>query len=779
MSTDLSSKSIVCMDSGLFPHIAQCLATQFGKVYYHAPSQHVFSHLADAVVGDGFENIERVEEPYSLIGKVDCWCFTDIGQGDFQSYLSSIGESVWGHHGADVLERRKGLFLKELEAVGLPVAPHTVVKGMDNLRAFLRDREDVYIKISNYRGDFETAHWRNWTLDAGLLDCAAHRLGPFQNLITFYVFEALDTTIEDGVDTWWVGGEWPKRVLHAVEKKDKSLIGGLQNLSDVAEPVRRVNELFGPVLDRYGTQGPFSTEVRLVDGEPYFIDATCFSQDTEVLTDSGWKLFHAIGLWDKVCTLNPDTRQIVFQLPTGRIQYRFDGDMVLITNDKKDLELLVTPNHSVWGVPKHGTKIQEFRADGIPYSLAIPRSGQWTGVEATLHRIPAYENTWHSGKGKGLDKTCSKSEVVVPMDDWIKFLALYLSEGSKTQWTVTIAQTKYKAEVRNALEALPFKWCESEKGFTCSDVQLCAALPEGDKYDKFVPQFVKELCPRQIDLFLSAYCLGDGSIDAGNRVITTPSIKTADDLQELFLKAGSLASIRTVRFIGKVCAISGGTYTCKHDSYQVRERRLFKDFYVEGWKNARHAKYLSRVPYSGMVYDVTVPNHIIFVRRNGKACWSGNCRFGSPPSQLQTALITNLPQVIYHGSRGELIEPESDHELGAQVLITSDREKEEWLPFDMDPALRPWVKSSFACEVEGVFTIAPNPLENWAGWLVATGDTLEEVIETLKERKAMLPEGFDCDLTSLCDLLREMKSAKAEGVKIAEQVPEPAAVLET
>jgi hypothetical protein len=154
-------------------------------------------------------------------------------------------------------------------------------------------------------------------------------------------------------------------------------------------------------------------------------------------------------------------------------------------------------------------------------------------------------------------------------------------------------------------------------------------------------------------------------------------------------------------------------------------------------------------------------------------------RFGSPPSQLQTALITNLPQVIYHGARGELIEPESDDELGAQVLITSDREKEEWLPFDMDPKLRPWVKSAFACEVEGVITIAPNPLENCAGWLVATGDTLEQVIETLKERKALLPEGFDCDLTSLCDLLREMESAKDYGVKIADPIPEPATVLET
>jgi len=45
------------------------------------------------------------------------------------------------------------------------------------------------------------------------------------------------------------------------------------------------------------------------------------------------------------------------------------------------------------------------------------------------------------------------------------------------------------------------------------------------------------------------------------------------------------------------------------------------------------------------VYDVTVPNHIIYVRRNGKPCWSSNCWEG-----YVTIEITNtapLPAKIY------------------------------------------------------------------------------------------------------------------------------------
>ncbi len=126
-----------------------------------------------------------------------------------------------------------------------------------------------------------------------------------------------------------------------------------------------------------------------------------------------------------------------------------------------------------------------------------------------------------------------------------------------------------------------------------------------------------------------------------------------------------------------------------------------------------------------------------------------------------------------------MIEPEYDDPIGAQVLVTADREKEEWLTFDMPDELRPHVKSAFACEIDGIVRIAPNPLENWAGWLVATGDSVESVVDELKRLKALLPDGFECDLSSLADLIRELQEAKAEGVTVTTQpMPDPAIVLD-
>lgn len=418
---------VACVvDHGLFPHIALAMAEQCETVFYCGPSEKVMRRFEDDAVGDGFEKIRRIESPFQVEDIADVFVFPDTGFRYEQLKLLKDGKAVWGHHGADVLECHKGEFLNVLAKLGMEVPPHTVVKGFDKLVAHLRDKEDKWVKVSKWRGDWETFHWRNETLDGDFLRGHPYNRCPARALFTFYIFDKIDTTIEDGIDTWCIDGKWPKNVLHAMERKDKSLLGAIQPMKDIHESVRFVNDKFGPYLgENFGYRGPFSTEVR----PPYFIDPTC--------------------------------------------------------------------------------------------------------------------------------------------------------------------------------------------------------------------------------------------------------------------------------------------------------------------------------------------------------------RFGSPPSQLQTVLIKNLPEVIYRGALGEVVEPEHDDVFGAQVLITADRDKEEYLTFDMDPELRPFVKSAFCFEIDGIVRIAPNPLENWAGWLVATGKSVRHVVDLLKERKEMLPPGFDCDITSLADLLRELEDAEKKGIEISDhEVPPQEIVLE-
>lgn len=429
MSDDLGKKTACVVDrGGLFPHIALCLAEQFGQVFYSGPAERMNPKLSDDIVGYGFKNMQRVPSLWGVKDESDVFVFTDVGLTDEQEELVKQGYPVWGHHGADELEVNKGFFFDMLAKLKMPVPPHTVVRGFTKLKEHLWDQEDKFVKISYWRGDWETFHWRNRLMDQTELEIRGLRLGPAREKVVFYVLDKIDTPIEDGIDAWFTGGQWPKRILHAMERKDKSLIGAMQDLADVSDEMRTINEKFGPVLAEYGYQGAFSTEARLAD-QTFFNDATC--------------------------------------------------------------------------------------------------------------------------------------------------------------------------------------------------------------------------------------------------------------------------------------------------------------------------------------------------------------RFGSPPSQLQTLMFKNLPAIIYHGAHGEMVEAETPDEIGAQVLITSDREKDEWLAMPLPEELLPFVKSSFCCRVDGVLTIAPNPVDNFAGWLCATGKDIPEVIDRLKELKEMFPEGFDCDLTSLCDLLEELEAAKEKGVVVTDKpIPAPAAVLE-
>jgi SpoVK/Ycf46/Vps4 family AAA+-type ATPase len=93
---------------------------------------------------------------------------------------------------------------------------------------------------------------------------------------------------------------------------------------------------------------------------------------------------------------------------------------------------------------------------------------------------------------------------------------------------------------------------------------------------------------------------------------------------EISLKAGFECKSEVHLIPGSAAVIVGAdgcerTVTRTATNYRLRilsrrgETRVDKPS-VEEWED-----------YSGTVWDVTVPNHILYVRRNGKPVWSGNC----------------------------------------------------------------------------------------------------------------------------------------------------------
>ena len=71
----------------------------------------------------------------------------------------------------------------------------------------------------------------------------------------------------------------------------------------------------------------------------------CYSDDTYVLTDSGWKLFKEVDDGDKIMSLNPDTFHVEWVGFTDRQVYGYDGKMIRFYNSTYDC--LVTPDHKM------------------------------------------------------------------------------------------------------------------------------------------------------------------------------------------------------------------------------------------------------------------------------------------------------------------------------------------------------------------------------------------------------------------------------------------------
>lgn len=272
---DVSEVTLCVADHGLFLPIALRLAEACKKVYYWSPDERVMRRLDEGVVGDGFSKITRAESIWSVKSECDGFIFPDIGFTGEQKELQIQGYPVWGHNGGDELEVNRGLFLRTVKELGLDVPPHTIIQGMTKLREYLKNHDDKYIKISKWRGDWETFHWRNWEQDEATLDLKSWKLGPTKELITFYVFDPIDTDIEDGLDLYSIDGHHPSLVMHGMECKDKSYLCSIQKYEEVPEPVKKISDAFFPVLGRYGYRGFFSFETRIKDEKSYPIDPTC------------------------------------------------------------------------------------------------------------------------------------------------------------------------------------------------------------------------------------------------------------------------------------------------------------------------------------------------------------------------------------------------------------------------------------------------------------------------------------------------------------------------
>ena len=342
-----------------------------------------------------------------------------------------------------------------------------------------------------------------------------------------------------------------------------------------------------------------------------FVD--CFDPITEVLTKNGWKKISEVSFEDDIATMKDS--YLTYEKPVELIEEDFEGKAIKLSG--REIDLLITPRHKLYVALSTGAGTYDsfklVRAkDLLGKHFRVKKTVKWEGKEEKYHVIPGL-------RGQSLNIRLKK-EKLIPMMLWSKFLGYYLSEGNTTLNKVSIAQKDgpKKAIIRETMKELPFKIKETPNDLYIYSKQLAEHLrPLGKSHDKFIPQDILELSSKYLSSLLDSLMLGDG---CRNHYYTT-SKKLADNVQELCLKIGLSAEVRILREknIGFIRGrrINGGRI------YTV-------DIHLKGEPRVNHhprklnTSTIYEVPYSGKMYCLTIPSHIIYVRRNGHPQWSGN-----------------------------------------------------------------------------------------------------------------------------------------------------------
>ena len=227
------------------------------------------------LIGKGIPGVTRIDTIWPILDEIDLFVFPDIFHGPLQVYLQKLGKRVWGSRLGENLEVMRGLSKKWLRDLGLPVGPYRQIRGLDNLRAYLKENDDQFVKISRTRGDMETFHAKNYKLIEPRLDELEHSFGVRKKIAEFIVESPIEPAIEVGYDGYTIDGKYPSSALFGVEVKDTAYLGSVVPYDSLPAGVKTVNKNLKPFFQETSYRGFWSSEIRVKNGVPFLIDPCC------------------------------------------------------------------------------------------------------------------------------------------------------------------------------------------------------------------------------------------------------------------------------------------------------------------------------------------------------------------------------------------------------------------------------------------------------------------------------------------------------------------------
>lgn len=349
--------------------------------------------------------------------------------------------------------------------------------------------------------------------------------------------------------------------------------------------------------------------------QQYQLQSFCYDSETEILTRDGWRKFIDLHGDEEVATRSP-AGEFQWQQPVHYVHQPYDGEMIRFKSNRVDL--LVTPNHRMlvkrYPRGKTKTRFSEWHIRPADYFVAhpgaffhVPATSTWKGEERP--RMQLYGSPARHGS--------MPREIDLPMEDFCRFMGLYLAEGwtRKDRDTIYISQFPQGRleKVREILKSTGLTWWYDDANgkFETSHKVLAAYLRNcGSRaWEKHIPDDLMNLEALCLAALLEGLLIGDGTLTpSGQRRLATTSLVLAEQVQELAQKTGEAAWIKDSGLEFREDTFN--KRPCYHVAFRPEPAYMLPRATTEA--------------YRGLIHCVNVPNGIIYIRRNGQPLWCGN-----------------------------------------------------------------------------------------------------------------------------------------------------------
>jgi len=343
----------------------------------------------------------------------------------------------------------------------------------------------------------------------------------------------------------------------------------------------------------------------------------CFSDDTEVLTERGWKFFNELLIGENVMTVNLDNANCELQPVRDVVVY---GNYTELMQFKAgSVDALVTDEHAMVTTSRHGSFMHEER----------PRT--------TLNRVMAKD----LAEIKAFTIPCSglNNQKDYPIaDDMLKFCVWMWSEGTNSTApgrnksgygdNLSIAQSDNPekggmVELVGILDRLGVNYSKKKRYEKCT-----VGHGQWRNYDAYIFRLAKHdpICKEYLRLSptkqIQPWVMNLSARQS--RIVLDTLILTDGCWNKAATRSGQFASNKKedMDLFQSLCATNG--WKC---SVIDRERRGAQYFCATVNLSGRQHFSTSRpemVPYSGNVWCCSVDNKTLIVRRNGKSFVCGN-----------------------------------------------------------------------------------------------------------------------------------------------------------